>query len=180
MNFLHFIILLCATAILLLLGNVMLSQSAYMPLSSKSEQIMPSFVLNDLNGAPRHSEEWRNKILIINFWASWCPPCVREIPLFVKLQHKYANQVQFIGIALEQHAAVANFVRKQEINYPILLGGQQGTSLARNLGNQRGGLPFTVFIDKQGNIVAQHLGELFEMQLERSIQAILRSENNAN
>lgn len=161
----YFVIIFVMLTVTLLVGNVMLSQSGELTVQTDSQQIAPSFSLPDLQGVARDSSEWAGKILIVNFWASWCPPCIREIPGFVRLQEKYAKQVQFVGIALDQRAPVEAFVERTKINYPILLAERKGISLAKEFGNMRGGLPFTAVINREGVIVTRHLGELPESQL---------------
>jgi thiol-disulfide isomerase/thioredoxin len=169
----YFSIIFIVLAITLLVGNVMLSQQPQeLKMQLNSQQIAPSFSLSDLKGVERHSSEWAGKILVVNFWASWCPPCIREIPGFVRLQEKYAEQVQFVGIALDQKAPVQAFVERTKMNYPVLISEREGISLSKELGNKRGGLPFTVVIDVTGAIVSRHLGELSETKLEALIQQL--------
>ncbi|MEK7990151.1 MAG: TlpA disulfide reductase family protein [Thiotrichaceae bacterium] len=169
----HFSIIFIVLAISLLVGNVMLSQQPKeLNVQLNSQQTAPSFSLPDLDGVERHSSEWTGKILIVNFWASWCPPCIREIPGFVRLQEKYAEQVQFVGIALDQKAPVEAFVKRTKMNYPVLISERKGVTLSKEFGNKRGGLPFTAVINLNGVIVNRHLGELSETRLEALIQQL--------
>ena len=110
----------------------------------------------------------------MNFWATWCPPCIAEIPEFIKFQKKYAKQgVQFIGIAIDQKSKVQTFAADVGMNYPVLLGDLAGIDLARRIGNAQGGLPYTVIVDRKGNIVTTQLGTLSHEKLEGIIKPLL-------
>ncbi|WP_353571568.1 TlpA disulfide reductase family protein [Candidatus Albibeggiatoa sp. nov. BB20] len=170
MKLTHFTVIFIVLTVSVLVSSVMLSsQSRELRVHTDSQQIAPSFSLLDLQGVERHSKEWAGKVLIINFWASWCPPCIREIPGFVRLQEKYAEQVQFVGIALDQKAPVEDFVERTRMNYPVLISERKGVTLSKEFGNTRGGLPFTVVVNQYGAIVTRHLGELSENKLEALI-----------
>lgn len=135
---------------------------------------LPEFNLPDLSGRQHNISEWRGKVLVINFWATWCPPCRKEIPDFIALQEHYAAQgVQFIGIALEDMAPVVEYSSASNINYPILLGGDNGISLAHQLGNNVDAVPYTLVVDKQGRIIHRHPGEFSKEQIEEVIAPLL-------
>ncbi len=136
---------------------------------------LPAFSLNDLTDHQHNISEWQGKILIINFWATWCTPCLKEIPDFVALQNHYAAQgVQFIGIAIDDKEPVAEFVTTNKINYPILLGGEQGMTLARQLGNNVDAVPYTVIVNQQGQILHKHPGEFSREQIQEVITPLLK------
>ena len=136
--------------------------------------IRPDFTLPDKDGVMRNVSEWDGKILIINFWATWCPPCKKEIPEFIRLQTKYASQnVQFIGIALQKADEVQDFVRNMGINYPILTGELDAIALASKLGDNVGVLPFTVFIGKNKKVIVGHKGALDYDRTEAIIRSAL-------
>jgi peroxiredoxin len=135
---------------------------------------LPAFSLPDVDGQPRHASEWQGKIVIINFWATWCPPCVKEMPLFVRLQEKYGVQgIQFIGVGIDRLEAIKAFIKRIGVNYPILVGEQEAVALSESLGNKQGGLPFTVIIDRSGHIAKYQLGEVSEKYLEAAIAELL-------
>ncbi|MDZ4261960.1 MAG: TlpA disulfide reductase family protein, partial [Pseudomonadota bacterium] len=117
--------------------------------------------------------QWQGKVRVINFWATWCPPCKREIPDLIELQASYGNQgLQIIGIALDNRAAVSEYVEESGINYPILLG-DEAVEVAEKLGNDMGILPYTVIVDQLGNIAYVRYGEVQRDTLESEIKKLL-------
>lgn len=123
----------------------------------------PSFSLADTDGTLRSVAEWDGKLLILNFWATWCPPCLEEIPAFVRLQNEFADQgVQFLGIALDSKDNVRKFLREHSVNYPSLHGQSDAIELGKRYGNSIGALPYTVAISRDGKILLTHHGVLDE------------------
>jgi peroxiredoxin len=163
--------------LLILLGIVSTSGYwGYKLLLAQEELVRrPDFTLTDLTGKKRHNSEWDGKVVVINFWATWCPPCIQEIPRFINIQKKYADQgLQFIGIALDTPENVQNFVQRVKINYPILVAEEdQVIAIAHQFGNHTGALPFTVIIDRQGNMVLQTPGEMDQTTIENLIKPLL-------
>lgn len=140
-------------------------------------QQMQSFSLPDLRGKIRHSNEWQGKTLIINFWASWCPPCLREIPLFTELQQSLMEQgIQFIGIAVDTQENVTKAARDLNINYPSLVGYDNAIQVAESFGNTSGVLPYTVIVDSSGTVRYLHPGELDRPTLEAALLAIQQAQ----
>ncbi len=135
---------------------------------------LPEVTLADRDGRPRALSEWAGRPLIINFWATWCAPCREEIPEFVRLQERYgARGLQFVGIAIDQPRPVAEFAREFRINYPLLIGGLDTMALMRESGNRSGVLPFTLILDRQGNIAGTHVGVLKEARFESLVRPLL-------
>jgi thiol-disulfide isomerase/thioredoxin len=128
----------------------------------------PVFI--DVQQRPHTLSEWRGKTVVLNFWASWCQPCREEIPAFIALQTAHAdNTIQVIGIAIDEWAAVKDYMPAFAFNYPILIGQEQAINLAVQLGNQRQGLPFTVVISPTGKVLKRHLGAINSQQLNELI-----------
>ena len=121
-------------------------------------------------------KEWEGKVVMLNFWATWCPPCKKEIPDFVALQSRYANEgLQVVGAALDTPDMIAQFIAHTPINYPnFILEVGEGNAIMEAYGNQLGTLPFTVFIDRTGNVVETHYqGILSYEDAEDKIKKIL-------
>jgi thiol-disulfide isomerase/thioredoxin len=110
---------------------------------------------------------------VINFWATWCAPCRQEIPGLIGIQRKHAaNGVQVVGIAVDQADKVQQYAREIGINYPVLVAGMDGSTLARDLGNRTGALPFTVVLDRAGKLIKSHLGLITEEELDKLLDKL--------
>jgi thiol-disulfide isomerase/thioredoxin len=130
----------------------------------------------DLEGKPRKLAEWRGRVLVCNFWATWCAPCREEIPLLVAARRNYASAgAEIVGIAIDNGAKVREFSASFAISYPVLLAEADGLDLMRRLGNASGGLPYTVVADRQGAPVRQKLGAFKAGELEAILDPLLRS-----
>ncbi len=113
----------------------------------------PDFSARDLNDKTRNIKEWRGKVVLLNFWATWCGPCIAEIPELIQLQKTYGAQgLQVVGVAVDNKQAVSQFAVKHGMNYPILIGGSDAAELSKRYGNKLGVLPFSAFIDREGVI----------------------------
>lgn len=137
------------------------------PESAAIEKLLTT-PFTDLSGSKTTLSHLKGKPLIVNFWATWCPPCLKEMPVFSNLQEKHPN-VQFVGIAADTMDNVQNFVAKQKLSYPILIAADGVVSLMAELGNSRNGLPFTLSIDANGRPRHSKLGGLSETETERII-----------
>ncbi|MDB5730548.1 MAG: thioredoxin-like protein [Variovorax sp.] len=110
----------------------------------------------------------RQKPLLVNFWATWCPPCVEELPLIDSFFRNHAaNGWQVVGLAIDQPSAVRKFLQRTPVGFPIGLAGLDGMELVRQLGNTGGGLPFTVVLDAGGTVLGRKIGQLQPADLER-------------
>lgn len=133
-----------------------------------------SFTLPALTGKSRSLADWQGKVILLNFWATWCPPCREEIPGFIRLQDKYGEQgLQIVGIALDNPEAVARYWQEMKINYPLLLADDSVYDLMVAYGNRQNGLPYSVLIAADGRIVTTRLGAYPEKQLESDLAALL-------
>ena len=113
-------------------------------------------------------KQWDGKVRVINFWATWCPPCREEMPEFSRVQQKLADKgVQFVGIGIDTPDNIINFQRSTPVSYPLLMGSYDVLKLTVELGNKSSALPFTVILDRQGNIAHTKMGKLSESELEQ-------------
>ena len=153
-------------------------QPMAIPVIEKDDGIIgssrPDFSLPDVAGEVRNIAEWDGKVIAINFWATWCPPCIKEIPEFVELQHKYQSQgLQFIGIALQRPEEVLDFMKEKGMNYPVLAGEMEVIEISELYGNNIGALPYTVIIDRAGLIQYVKRGPLSMDGAESIISKLL-------
>ena len=115
----------------------------------------------DLAGKQTSLAQWRGKVLVVNFWATWCVPCREEIPDFIRMQTEFGDKgAQFVGIAADQVDKVTDFSNEFQVNYPLLIGNYGALELARRVGNRISALPFTVVLDRNGRLVYRQLGIL--------------------
>ncbi|AEG00159.1 TlpA family protein disulfide reductase [Methylomonas methanica] len=136
------------------------------------------FSFPDTDGQVHSASQWQGKILVVNFWATWCPPCLKEIPEFIQWQDTYrAKNLQFVGIAIDDRDSVAEYTQRVAVNYPILIAGDEGSVLAHQLGNIINAVPFTVIVDQQGRIVHRQPGELTKAQFLRVVEPLLAGES---
>ena len=130
--------------------------------------------LLSLDGTVLPFDQWRGKVLVVNFWATWCAPCREEIPGFIKFQTRYGEKgVQFVGVAIDQKERVAPYAKDMGINYPLVVGGMETMEFARQLGNHATVLPYTLILDRQGKVVASQIGIVPPEKLETIIRPLL-------
>lgn len=130
--------------------------------------------LNDADGRMQAISQWQGGLLVVNFWATWCAPCIEEMPDLQTVQAEYAGRgVTIIGIAIDNAAAVKRFRNEQKIGLPLLIAGSAGSDLARDLGNASGALPYTVLVDRSGSVVQSKLGRLKAADLRSWLDAQL-------
>ena len=129
--------------------------------------------LTDAMGNPQALSQWKGKTLVINFWATWCPPCLQEIPGFSTLQEQYASKgVQFVGIALDTSDNILGYSKQHPASYPLFVAEAKGAELSRQLGNSRLALPYTVVIDDEGKPRLSRLGRVSEQELDTLLHEI--------
>jgi thiol-disulfide isomerase/thioredoxin len=130
--------------------------------------------LPDLQNRPQTLAQHQGKVLVVNFWATWCPPCREEVPVFIDAQTRFGTKgLQFVGIALDNPRQVADFVLEFGVNYPILIGGIQESETLRQLGNPGGGLPYTLVYDRNGKLREKIIGSLDRKRLERLVAPLI-------
>ena len=129
----------------------------------------------DPAGKPMDLKSLRGKVVVINFWSTWCPPCVEEMPMFSEVQTAYKDKnVVFVGIAADQADNVKAFLQKTPVNYPIAVGGQQAFELSQALGNRHDAVPFTLMINAKEGITSRHFGVYTRKDLEADIAKALK------
>lgn len=133
----------------------------------------PSFTLPDLSGEPRKLSEWAGKNRLLNFWATWCAPCRREIPLLKAFQEEQSdNGFQVIGIAVDFAEEVGHYAEAAKFNYPILVGQQEAMEVAESSGVEFIGLPFTMFVAADGEFLSAYVGELHPVHLDTIVEVM--------
>jgi thiol-disulfide isomerase/thioredoxin len=129
--------------------------------------------MDTLDGGKMSLATLKGKLVLVNFWATWCPPCVEELPLLDRFyQENKANNWQIVGIAVDQRDPVARFLGKVPLQYPVVLAGISGIALGKSLGNLSGGLPFTVVLGSDGLIAHRKMGRVTPDDLK--VWALLR------
>ena len=134
--------------------------------------MLPDIRLDDLQGQPHSIAEWSDGPLLINFWATWCAPCLREMPMLEAIWQERGESLTILGIAVDRLEAVAPYVDKTGVTYPILVGQSDAMEAAEAFGPDFGGLPYTVFVATGGRIVGVWSGELHADQLDRILAIV--------
>lgn len=136
-------------------------------------ETLPDFTLANLDGQPQSIRSWEGKSMIVNFWATWCAPCRREIPLLRKIQSEHGPEgFQVVGVAVDFRDDVLKYAKDIGIDYPLLIGEQDGMDAVIKFGRGSLGFPFTVFTDNQQRLVLFHLGEIHPPQAEVMLAAV--------
>ena len=132
------------------------------------------FRFTDQHGEEHRFSDWDGKVRIVNFWATWCPPCVHEIPMLVSVQESFRAQgVQFIGVAVDDPDDAFAMAKELGMNYPTMADSRRTIDLLHAYGNRTAALPFTAFVDSEGSIRDRHTGALTLEQTREKIRALL-------
>ena len=167
---------LAAAAAGFLVGPALLKSTTGGEQDAAASIALRSANLVDLAGHSRRLSEWSDRILVCNFWATWCAPCREEIPLLVAAGQKYRDKgVEIVGIAIDNMAKVVEFTASLKISYPILLAEANGLDLMRQLGNGAGGLPYTVVVDRQGALKHRKLGAFKGAELDSVLDLLTQA-----
>lgn len=143
--------------------------------SQQGAQAILATQLPDLDGNDQAVSQWLGKVIVVNFWATWCTPCREEIPEFIEAQKKYGDQgLMFVGIAIDQADKVKMFSKEFGINYPVLVGSMNTWSLLEAAGNRHSALPYTVVINRSGELVENYLGRVNLKKLEKLVIPLLQ------
>jgi thiol-disulfide isomerase/thioredoxin len=163
---------------LAVVGTLVLVTAAWLHSGSTtaSADTRPLFAATfpDSQGRTQALSQWQGKVLLVNFWATWCPPCREEMPELSRLQEKYrSGGLAIIGIATDDVNKMWEFAQQNPVAYPLLAGDFEATNLAAGLGNDKDILPYTVAIGRDGKVVASYLGRLDMGVVEQTLQPLL-------
>jgi len=140
---------------------------------SKGQKCLPDVSYTDTNGHVYAAKDLAGKVVVVNFWATWCVPCREEMPAFSRLQERWASKgVQFVGLARDEPAKVARFARDVPVSYPLWVGDEAAGELSRRLGNRLGVLPHTVILGRDARLLDNRVGPHSEATLDLKLQAL--------
>jgi thiol-disulfide isomerase/thioredoxin len=150
---------------------------------NNSEQVLTSstparlidFSLPDIEGKSRKLSEWQGQVIILNFWATWCPPCRDEIPMFLEFYEKlHPRGLEIIGVAIDKKEDVETYMDTMLIDYPVLMGDEATLTLMRRYGNRVGSLPYNVLINRNGKILHTKKGSYTHPELETLLKPLFK------
>jgi len=170
------LLIICGISLIALLGGIFTSQWISKTGLASEPSVMAFFAnpWQTPDGKAANTAEWQGKVLVVNFWASWCPPCVEEMPTLDLLQQEFLKQnVLFVGIGIDSPSNVREFLKITPVTYPIVIGGLEGSNLSKQMGNTQGALPFTVIINSKGKASYSKLGKIDEEELRKAIKSAL-------
>ncbi len=149
------------------------SQKTNTAVSDKN--VLASASFSDMQGRQQALKQWQGKIIVLNFWATWCPPCREEMPELSAMQAQYSNKnLVIVGLSTDDLDKTKAFIKTSPVSYPILAGDMEAMNFAESLGNDRGILPYTVIIDANGNVVERFFGRINQQLLEKTITPLLK------
>ena len=143
------------------------------PAADNATQKLFALSLNDAQSKPQAIKQWQGKFLVVNFWATWCKPCVEEMPELSLIHAEMSPKgIKVIGLAVDSPSNVREFAEKHKFSYPLLVAGASGTELAKRLGNRIDGLPYTALIDDKGIVLRKKAGRIREEELRSWISEV--------
>jgi len=178
MKRIHLVLLFILVAVIAAAAGMLTQQSVHKPKQTNQLGVVnstrPDFSLADTEGNMRHIKEWDGKVVLLNFWASWCPPCRKELPDFVRLYDKYKDKgFVVVGVGIDKRQDLVDFMDQMGVEYPVMVAQTQGVALAQTYGDRLGALPYSVIIDRDGKIIETHINLLTYDQVEKAILPLL-------
>lgn len=169
-------------AVLALLSTVYVFKQFVIPTTvNPSANVLLDARFNTLDGKEVALNTWQNKVIVLNFWATWCPPCREEMPELSKMQDQYKNQnLVIIGLSTDDLETTKTFIQTNPVSYPVLAGDMQAMNFAESLGNNQGVLPYTVIIDQNDHVVKTFLGRVNQTLLEKTVTPLLKNATPLN
>jgi thiol-disulfide isomerase/thioredoxin len=156
-----------AIAVAALAVGVVLAWRFQAPSAASAEPFFAQ-TFDDLDGRAEAMARWRGQVVVVNFWATWCAPCIEEMPLLQSIHDEYRGRgVSVVGLGIDAPSALRRFRDEHRLSLPLYAAGADGSELGRALGNRGGALPYTVLVDRKGRIVAARLGQLTAAELRR-------------
>lgn len=172
------LILVCVVAAGIGFGSYRLWQARTV---AEAPALRPDLAFRDLDGKAHRLSEWDGRLLLLNFWATWCAPCLKEIPLLVEAQQRHgARGLQIVGIAMDDIEPVRRFAERLRMNYPLMAGQAEIGDAMDQLGDQFGAFPFSVLIAPDGRILERISGDLQREELQGLLDRHLPPERPAN
>jgi peroxiredoxin len=165
-------VLVIAFAVRYYLSNPTLTQPVA---SSLNSQALFAAKLSDISGNFQAISQWKGKIIVVNFWATWCPPCLEEMPELSQLQEQYKDRgLVVLGISTDELDKIQEFIKENPVSYPLLSGGIDAMNIGQSLGNNKSVLPYTVIIQADGSVAKTYFGRVNQAQLNEALIPLLR------
>lgn len=148
---------------------------------SAQENILLSARFNALDGSEQALNQWQGNILVLNFWATWCPPCREEMPELSRMHDQYKNQkIIVIGLSTDDLETTKTYIKTNPVSYPVLAGDMQAMNFSESLGNTKGVLPYTVVVDERGKVIKTFFGRVNQPLLEKTLLPLLKNHASSN
>ena len=158
-------------------GGVVAWRAANAPADAAIQNVRTTLAarsFNDAEGRPQPFAQWNDRVLVLNFWATWCAPCVEEMPDLQRMRDKHrARGLEVVGIGIDSPSNIRDFRAKLDLKFPLLAAGAGGSDLGKALGNEKGVLPFTVIVDRAGQLRHRKIGRVSPAELEAWISPLL-------